>query len=137
MMLRHVCKGKLHRLTVTQADLNYMGSITLDPILMEAADIRPHEMLQITNLQNGTLWHTYALPGAVGSGTVCLNGPPARHFQPGDTIIVLSTAWISDDEWSSLEAKVVFVDEKNNIQSVVKHHPWPPESEVDGSHAQQ
>ncbi|MFD1677718.1 aspartate 1-decarboxylase [Alicyclobacillus fodiniaquatilis] len=122
-MLRKICKGKLHRLSVTQADLNYMGSITLDPLLMRAADIHPYEMVQITNLATGVIWQTYAIPGGENSGAVCLNGPPARHFQPGDTIIVLSLGWMDDKEWSTLEASVVFVDEENHITSVVKHRP--------------
>jgi len=120
-MLRKVCKGKLHRVTVTQADLNYMGSITIDTELMEAANILPYEMVQITNLQNGVIWHTYAIEGKENSGTLCLNGPPARHFQPGDTVIVLSMGFVTDEEWKTLEANVVFVDEKNKIASVVTH----------------
>lgn len=121
-MLRKVCKGKIHRATVTQADLNYMGSITLDKNLMRAADIRALEMVQITNVSNGVMWHTYAIEGNAGSGTVCLNGPPARHFQPGDRIIVLSLALVNDDEWDSLKMNVVFVDERNHITSVVSHN---------------
>lgn len=100
-----------------------MGSITLDVDLMNAVDIRPYEMVQITNQENGVIWQTYAISGAKGSGTVCLNGPPARHFQPGDTVIVLSLAWISDEEWQDFEANVVFVDEDNRITSIVNHHP--------------
>jgi aspartate 1-decarboxylase len=121
-VLRKVCKGKIHRATVTQADLNYMGSITLDKNLMRAADIRALEMVQITNVSNGVMWHTYAIEGNAGSGTVCLNGPPARHFQPGDRIIVLSLALVNDDEWDSLKMNVVFVDERNHITSVVSHN---------------
>jgi aspartate 1-decarboxylase len=117
-MLRRVCKGKLHRITVTEADLNYVGSITLDQDLMVAADIRPFEMVQITNLSNGMIWHTYAIEGQKGSGTVCLNGPPARHFQPGDKIIVLSIGWIEDAEWASFQANIVFVDDKNQITNI-------------------
>lgn len=123
-MIRHVCKGKLHRIHVTQADLNYMGSITLDPILMRAAQIRPYEMVQITNLGNGVIWHTYAIAGGEGSGVVCLNGPPARHFQPGDVVIVLSTAWIEESEWIDFSASVVFVNDANQITSVVTQRPY-------------
>ncbi|EPZ42281.1 MULTISPECIES: aspartate 1-decarboxylase [Alicyclobacillus] len=131
-MLRKICKGKLHRLTVTQADLNYMGSITLDPLLMQAADIRPYELVQITNLSNGQLWHTYAIAGGKGSGAVCLNGPPARLFQPGDKIIVLSMGWMDDEEWNALEAKVVFVDDQNRISSIVTHKPSEEMPDADG-----
>jgi aspartate 1-decarboxylase len=120
-VLRHVCKGKIHRATVTQADLNYMGSITIDRRLMTAANIRPFEMVQITNLSTGTLWHTYAIEGEVNSGTLCLNGPPARHFQVGDKVIVLSLAYVTDDEWEQLSQSVVYVDDHNRIMSVVSH----------------
>lgn len=122
-MLRNVCKGKLHRITVTEADLNYVGSITLDRNLMDSANIRPYEMVQITNLSNGVIWHTYAIEGAQGSGTVCLNGPPARHFQPGDKIIVLSQGLIQDDEWETLEANVVHVDDNNQITNITVERP--------------
>jgi aspartate 1-decarboxylase len=120
-VLRKVCKGKIHRATVTQADLNYMGSITIDASLMDAANILPFEMVQVTNVSNGTIWHTYAIAGDSGSGVLCLNGPPARHFHAGDKVIVLSLAYVDDKEWASLEPNVVFVDDKNHIASVVKH----------------
>lgn len=97
---------------------------------MRVADIRPYEMVQITNLENGVIWHTYAIEGDENSGAVCLNGPPARHFQPGDTIIVLSLGWIDDSEWDTLEANVVFVDEQNHVTSVVNHKPFEAWSEV-------
>ncbi|MCL6452519.1 MAG: aspartate 1-decarboxylase [Alicyclobacillus sp.] len=120
-MLRTICKGKIHRATVTQADLNYMGSITIDQVLMQAANILPYEMVQITNLSNGVIWHTYALAGAEQSGTICLNGPPARLFQPGDQVIILSLALMTDEEWQNCTANVVFVDERNGVRSVVSH----------------
>lgn len=120
-MLRTVCKGKLHRATVTEADLNYMGSVTVDPILMKAANILPYEMVQITNVSNGVIWHTYAIAGAEHSGTICLNGPPARHFQPGDQVIILSLGLVSQEEWGTIKSCVVFVDERNQITSVETH----------------
>lgn len=101
-----------------------MGSITLDPALMRAAHIRPYEMVQITNLENGVIWHTYAIPGGEESGVVCLNGPPARHFQPGDVAIVLSMGWIDEPEWEDFSASVVFVDDANHITSVVAQRPF-------------
>lgn len=122
-LLRTVCKGKIHRASVTQADLNYMGSITIDKTLMDAAKILPYEMVQITNLSNGVIWHTYAITGHPTSGTICLNGPPARHFQIGDEIIILSLALATDEEWATMESQVVFVNEKNAITSVVTHKP--------------
>jgi aspartate 1-decarboxylase len=98
-----------------------MGSITIDASLMDAANILPFEMVQVTNVSNGTIWHTYAIAGDSGSGVLCLNGPPARHFHAGDKVIVLSLAYVDDKEWASLEPNVVFVDDKNHIASVVKH----------------
>lgn len=118
-MLKTVCRAKIHRATVTQADLNYMGSITIDRALMKASGIVPFEMLQITNLSTGTLWQTYAIPGDTGTGTICLNGPPARHFQIGDTVIILSLAQVTDEEWAMLKPRVVFVDARNQVTSVV------------------
>lgn len=118
-MLKTVCKAKIHRATVTQADLNYMGSITIDKELMRAAEILPFEMLQITNLSTGTLWHTYAIPGDAKSGTICLNGPPARHFQVGDKVIILSMALVTEEEWEKITPRVIFVDDHNQVASVV------------------
>lgn len=128
MLLRTVCKGKIHRASVTQADLNYMGSITIDESLMAAADILPYEMVQITNLANGVIWQTYAMQGSAGSGVICLNGPPARHFQVGDEIVILSLGLATDTEWRAMESRIVFVDRKNRITSVVVHHPGETES---------
>jgi aspartate 1-decarboxylase len=120
-MLRRACKGKIHRAWVTEADLSYMGSITIDQKLMEAADIRPFEMVQITNISNGVIWHTYAMVGEPDSGVICMNGPPARHFQVGDGVIILSLGWADDKEWKSLSPNVVFVDQSNQISSIVPH----------------
>ena len=118
-MLKTICKAKIHRATVTQADLNYMGSITIDQELMRTAGIVPFEMLQITNLSTGILWQTYAIPGDAGSGTICLNGPPARHFQVGDKVIILSLALVTEEEWANLTPRVIFVDERNQVASIV------------------
>ncbi len=133
-MLRRVCKGKIHRARVTEADLSYMGSITIDQELMNAADIRPFEMVQITNVSNGMMWHTYAMTGTAGSGVICLNGPPARHFQVGDDVIILSLGWADDREWKALTPNVVFVDASNRITSVVPH-PLSEEETVPASAA--
>lgn len=125
-MQRTLCLGKIHRAKVTQADLNYMGSITIDEALMEAANILPFQMVQITNVANGVMWQTYAMEDTAGSGTICLNGPPARHFQPGDEVIILSLAQVSEDEWERKVPRVVFVDQDNHITSVVDHPLEPP-----------
>lgn len=116
-----MCKGKIHRATVTEADLNYVGSITIDALLMEAADIRPYEMVQITSLQTATRWKTYAIAADPGSGKICLNGPPARLFQPGDIIFILSMATYDEAELGGLKHRVVLLDERNRITEVREH----------------
>lgn len=117
--------AKLHRLTVTQADLNYVGSITIDQELLEKSGIKPFQYVNITNLSNGMFWQTYVMAGKKGNGDVCLNGPPARHFQPGDKIIVLAEAWLEPSEMEELNPVVVFVDEKNKITDIKKHKAIP------------
>jgi len=113
--------SKIHRATVTEADLNYVGSITVDEELLEASGIRAFQYVNITNLSNGVFWQTYALAGPRGSGEVCLNGPPARHFQPGDKIIVLAEAWVDPTEIQDLDPVVVFVDDQNRISEIKRH----------------
>lgn len=120
-MERTMCKGKIHRATVTEADLDYVGSITIDRLLMEAADIKPYEMVQITSLRNATRWKTYALPAPAKSGKICLNGPPAHLFARGDLVIILSMASMTDEEIKSLRPRIVFVDEHNQITEVQIH----------------
>jgi aspartate 1-decarboxylase len=116
-----ICTSKIHRATVTEADLNYVGSITIDQDLMDAAHIKPYQILQITNCSNGALWRTYAIAGDRGKGDICLNGPPARIFQPGDKVIILAEAWVEPEEMERIEPVVVFVDDKNKITEVKKH----------------
>lgn len=116
-----ICTSKIHRATVTEADLNYVGSITIDPDILEAANVRPFQIVQITNCSNGVLWRTYAMEGERGKGDICLNGPPARHFQVGDKVIILAEAWVEPEEMKDIEPVVVFVDEKNKITDVKKH----------------
>ncbi|WP_274652361.1 aspartate 1-decarboxylase [Paenibacillus humicola] len=120
-MLRLMCKGKIHRASVTEARLDYVGSITLDALLMKEANIQPYEMVQITSLRNATRWKTYAIPAPEGSGKVCLNGPPAHLFAPGDLVIVLSLGLLDETEIGRLKPAVVFVDEHNRITSVESH----------------
>jgi aspartate 1-decarboxylase len=114
-MIRLMCKGKIHRATVTEASLHYVGSITIDSLLMKAANIYPYEMVQITSLRNATRWKTYAIPAKEGSGKICLNGPPAHLFQPGDLVIILSLGLFREEEIRRLAPKVVFVDANNQI----------------------
>ena len=120
-MLIRACMAKIHRATVTEADLNYVGSITIDEALLEASGIMPFQYVNITNLANVAFWQTYVTPGKRGQGDICLNGPPARHFQPGDKIIILAEAWLDPSQIKNLNPVIVFVDEKNRITEV-KHH---------------
>ncbi|MFD2629985.1 aspartate 1-decarboxylase [Oceanobacillus kapialis] len=125
-MQRLMCKGKIHRATVTEAELDYVGSITIDYKLMKEADIKPYEMVQITNLKNAARWKTYAIPAPEGSKRICLNGPPAHLFSPGDIVIILSMAHMTDEEIETLKPRVVFVDGENEITSVEEHDlHWP------------
>ena len=116
-----MCKGKIHRARVTEADLDYVGSITIDSLLMQAADIRPFEMVQVTSLRNATRWKTYAIPADSGSGKICLNGPPARLFQPGDIVFILSIGTYDEAELGSFKHRVVLVDEQNRITEIREH----------------
>jgi len=109
-------KSKIHRATVTEADLNYEGSITIDANLMDAADILPHEQVQILNVNNGERFDTYAIRGQRGSGVVCLNGPAARLAHVGDTVIILTYAVMEREELLRHVPTIVFVDEKNQIR---------------------
>lgn len=108
-----VCTGKLHRVRVTGAKLHYEGSITIDPVLMEAAHIVPFQLVHINNMSNAVHWETYVISGKRGKGEICLNGCPARLFQPGDEVIVLSLEQLTHEEAAYVEQKVVFVDTEN------------------------
>lgn len=119
-MFREMLKSKIHRATVTESNLNYVGSLTLGYALCEAADILPHEFVHITNINNGDHWVTYVIQDRENPGSVCLNGTAARHFHPGDPVIVLAYAHYSDDEIrSGLNPRVVHVDESNQITHVM------------------
>lgn len=118
-MFRTMCKSKIHRATVTDANLNYVGSITIDKELMEKADILPYEKVQVVNNNNGARLETYVIAGERGRGDVCLNGAAARLVQPGDKIIILSYAQYSSEELQNFMPKVVFVDEENRVIQVV------------------
>ena len=114
-MQRTMCKGKIHRATVTQANLNYVGSITIDADLLEAADIYPYEKVQVVNINNGSRFETYALAGARGSGVICMNGAAARLAAEGDLVIIISYAQYDEQEIRLLEPRLVFVDADNHI----------------------
>jgi aspartate 1-decarboxylase len=115
----NMLKGKIHRATVTEADLNYVGSITIDKTLMKAAGMYPGERVQVVNNHNGARLETYVIEGPADSGKICLNGAAARLVQLGDNIIIISYCWIDEKEIDSLKPKLVFVDEKNRIKREV------------------
>lgn len=128
-MLRTLMKSKLHRATVTAADLHYMGSITLDPELMRLADIAEHEQVQVVDIDNGARLETYAIAGRAGSGDVCLNGAAARLVQPGDKVIVITYATYDAAEAEAHQPRVVFCDEANHGTlggAETPHTTWPP-----------
>lgn len=127
-MQRMMCKGKIHRATVTEANLDYVGSITIDEELMKASDIMPYEIVQVTSLRNATRWKTYAVPGS--KGEICLNGPPAHLFQPGDKVIILSMGMFDEKEIGQLAPKVVFVDSDNRITEIKEHPLLSEEGQV-------
>ena len=110
-----MCKSKIHRATVTEAELAYEGSISVDEILLDAADIIPYEMVQVFNINNGQRFETYAIPGPKNSGQICLNGAAARLGVIGDKVIIISSAMVDESDVSSFSPKVVFVNDKNKI----------------------
>jgi aspartate 1-decarboxylase len=111
-------KSKVHRATVTEANLNYMGSITIDQDLLEAANILPNEKVQVVNINNGSRLSTYVIGGEQGSGVVCLNGAAARLAQPGDVVIIISYAMMTPEEANSFKPTIVMVDSENRITEV-------------------
>src|SRR5919109_939993 len=106
-MLRTMCKGKIHRATVTQADLNYVGSITIDQDLLDAANIYPYEKVQVVNINNGSRLETYTIAGERGSGVICLNGAAARLNSEGDLVIIISYALYDEEEIRALVPRLV------------------------------
>ncbi|CDK01652.1 Aspartate 1-decarboxylase [Microbacterium sp. C448] len=117
-MRRTMLKSKIHRATITDSDLNYVGSITIDPLLLDAADIRVHEQVQVLDIDNGARFETYALPGTPGSGEIQINGAAARLVHHGDLVIVLTYADYDEDEVDSHDPIVVHVDHRNGIIDV-------------------
>lgn len=108
-------KGKIHRATVIQAELNYVGSITIDPLLMEAAGILEYEKVQVVDINNGSRFETYVINGEPGSGMVCLNGAAAREVSVGDRIIIMCYVELTPEEAKTHKPKVVFVDDDNHM----------------------
>lgn len=114
-MLRKVCKSKIHRVVVTDSNLNYEGSLTLDEQLMKAADIMANEIVQVVNINNGARFETYVIPGRKDSGDVCLNGAAARLGQLGDKIIIISYGYIDPKEKSGFVPLIIKVNDTNKI----------------------
>lgn len=123
IMFRTLLGGKIHRATVTQADLNYVGSITVDLDLLDAANILVNEKVQIVNNNNGERFETYTIAGERGSGVICLNGAAARRVQVGDVVIIMSYIMLSEPEISAHEPKVVLVDKNNRISNIINYEP--------------
>ncbi|PDO11666.1 MAG: aspartate 1-decarboxylase [Candidatus Reconcilbacillus cellulovorans] len=122
-MFRTMMKSKIHRATVTEANLHYVGSITIDEQLMEMADLLPNEKVQVVNNHNGARLETYVIPGPRGSGMIGLNGAAARLVQPGDTVIIISYAVMNDEEARKHRPKVLIMDGDNKVASVLSDEP--------------
>ena len=119
-MFRTLMKSKLHRGTITAANLHYVGSITIDADLMDAADLLPNEKVQVVDIDNGARLETYVIAGERGSGDLCLNGAAARLVQPGDKIIVISYGTYTDAEAQQHEPTVLLLDDRNRPQTIAE-----------------
>lgn len=117
-MILQLLKSKIHCATVTEANLHYMGSITIDEELMEKAGILPNERVQVVNNNNGTRLETYVIPGGRGSGVICLNGAAARMAQVGDIVIIMAYAFFQEAEAETYHPRVVLVDDRNRVNEV-------------------
>lgn len=122
-MYRTMMKGKIHRARITEANLNYVGSITIDEDILEKVDIIPNEKVQIVNNNNGARLETYVIPGARGSGIICLNGAAARLVQKDDVIIIISYALVSEEQLKNHRPKIAIMNEKNEIEQLIEEEP--------------
>ncbi|MBW2502944.1 MAG: aspartate 1-decarboxylase [Deltaproteobacteria bacterium] len=129
-MMRKMLKSKIHRATVTGADLHYEGSITIDPVLMDAADILDNEFVDIWNVDYGTRFSTYAIKGQPGSGVICINGAAARLVSKGDLVIIASWQEMEDKEAKSHQPKLVFVDEHNRQKELCRDQERPGQGDL-------
>ena len=118
-MLRTICKSKLHGATVTEANVQYTGSITLDADLLKAADLVPYEQVHVVDVDNGARLVTYCIVGPAGSGMVCVNGAAARLICAGDKVIVIAYAQVTPEELEQMAPKVIMLDARNHIRSIV------------------
>ncbi|WP_144547421.1 aspartate 1-decarboxylase [Bacillus sp. X1(2014)] len=122
-MLRNMMNGKIHRATVTEANLNYVGSITIDEDILDAVGMIANEKVQIVNNNNGARLETYIIPGERGSGVICLNGAAARLVQKGDIVIIISYALIAEEKVAAHKPKVAIMDEDNRIKELIHAEP--------------
>lgn len=122
-MLRTLMKSKIHQARVTEANLNYVGSITIDSDILKQVDILPHEKVQVVNNNNGARFETYVIPGEAGSGVICLNGAAARLVQKDDVIIIISYAQVAEEELATFKPKVAVLNEKNDIIKLIDQEP--------------
>jgi len=120
-MILTMLKGKIHRATITQAELSYMGSITIDKTLMEASKIIENEKVQIVDVNNGERFETYVIPGKRDSGVICVNGAAARLVQPGDSVIIIAYAQMEEDEAKKYKPAVVFMNDDNTIKEITNY----------------
>ena len=130
-MIMTMLKGKIHRATVLQAELDYVGSITIDEALMEASGICEYEQVQIVDINNGQRFETYVIAGERGSGMICLNGAAARMVQVGDKIIIMCYAGMMPEERTGYAPKVVFVDDENKVKRITHYEKNGLLSEMD------
>jgi aspartate 1-decarboxylase len=122
-MFRTMMNGKIHRAVVTEANLNYVGSITIDTNILDAVGMVPNEKVQIVNNNNGARFETYIIPGEKGSGVICVNGAAARLVQEGDIVIIISYALVAEENISRHYPKVAIMDEKNKIKEIINREP--------------
>lgn len=122
-MFRTMMNGKIHKATVTEANLNYVGSVTIDAEILDAVGMVPNEKVQIVNNYNGARFETYIIEGEKGSGVICLNGAAARLVQPGDEVIIISYALIPEEKIQSHKPKVAIMKEGNKIAQLISYEP--------------
>ncbi|ASF39663.1 L-aspartate 1-decarboxylase [Halobacillus alkaliphilus] len=122
-MFRTMMKSKIHRARVTEANLNYVGSITIDQNILDEVGILPHEKVQIVNNNNGARLETYVIAGERGSGVVCLNGAAARLVQPDDIVIIVSYAMVSENELADFKPKIALMNDHNQIAELLEEEP--------------
>jgi len=127
-MFRTLMRAKVHGATLTDANLNYTGSVTLDAGIMEQLDMLPHEQVQVLNLNNGSRLITYLIAGEKGSGVVALNGAAARLGQPGDKLLIITYGMMSEEEARQFRPKVALMDEQNRVVEILEKAPAPQSS---------